>query len=181
VRPLRVAAVAILPALVACVASSSPSYTAAASFSGGSAETVRSAALLTAGTVTDGALGTLTTYVQFFDDAPGAACSTLDASTVVTAGSLAVPLPPTSLQGKTLTFGTSADAILSLNALPGGDASPDAGYSDTLVAVGGTVKFGVSGGDLTGTIDAQMVLGSSPGSAPVHVTGTFVAPACGDQ
>jgi hypothetical protein len=42
------------------------------------------------------------------------------------------------------------------------------------------VKFGDSSSDLTGTIDAQMVQASSPGSTPVEVTGTFTAPSCGD-
>jgi len=174
-------------ALVAC-AGTTPTYTGVASISGGSIVPVKSAALIQSGAVTEaGTLGMATTYLQFFGSAAGAACGTLDASTVVLAGSLQVAVDPATLPGKTLTFGQSPDPVLTFNADVSPDASTDdagddagAGTGASLVATAGTIAFKGSGTELTGTINAQMVLASSPGSSTVTVTGTFTAPLCSD-
>jgi hypothetical protein len=165
-------------ALVAC-AGTTPTYTGVASISGGSIVPVKSAALIQSGAVTEaGTLGMATTYLQFFGSA---------ASTVVLAGSLQVAVDPATLPGKTLTFGQSPDPVLTFNADVSPDASTDdagddagAGTGASLVATAGTIAFKGSGTELTGTINAQMVLASSPGSSTVTVTGTFTAPLCSD-
>ena len=190
-----------LPALavVAC-AGTNPGITGAASVSGPSLVPIESAALLQSGAVTEAGVGAPITSIQFFSNTPGSSCLALDASTVEVAGSFQVSLDPSTLAGRTLTFGSSPNPVLSLGATVsadagtgddaegfdasfGYDAGVDAGApAASFVAVSGTIVFAASssGNDLTGTIDAQMVLASSPGSNPVHVTGTFAAPICGD-
>lgn len=173
--------------VVACSSSGGATLSGAASLSGASIGIVRSAALVESGSITEAGVSAPTTYVQFFTNASGEACATLESDT--SAGSLSVLANPATLPGQTLTFGTSDGPVLTVTAsgaIDGGlDAGSDAEGSDagvsapSLVAVSGTVAFNLSDGNLTGTVDAEMVLATSPGSAPVHVTGTFTAPACG--
>jgi len=185
---LRTLSTLIVMGAAACSSAARAPTTAAASLAGGSVVVVKSAALIESGTITEAGLGTSTTYIQFFSNAPGASCAALDASSIALAGSLAITADPSTLAGKTFTFGSSPNPILSLSATASADASTDGSATDVdaggategLVAVSGTVKFGDSSSDLTGTIDAQMVQASSPGSTPVEVTGTFTAPSCGD-
>jgi hypothetical protein len=173
--------------LAACSSgSSSPPATAKATLTGpsGALLAVRSAALIESGTILDsGNVGAPTTYVEFFADPPGTACSELDAGSISVAGSLSVPGSPASNEGRVLSFGTTGDLYFTLPAGPfAGDASLglDAGDGGpSLVAVSGTIKLADSSGALTGTVDVQMVLASDPGGPTVAVTGTFTAPSCG--
>jgi hypothetical protein len=163
---------------VAC-SSSSPAFTGAASVSGGSVVAIKSAALIQTGTFPETGPSVASTYVQFFTNAPGTSCSALDASTVAPAGSFQVSIDPSKLPGQTLMFGGSSDPVLTFTSTDSGDAG-DAGVAPSLVAASGTIKFGGSGTNLTGTINAQMIVATSPGSTPVTVTGTFTAPLCAD-
>jgi hypothetical protein len=172
-----------LSAVVAC-SSSTPPATASAKITGQGLATVKSAALIASGTITpdSGRIGALNTYVQFLANQPGDACSALDAASVDLVGSLSVPGDPTTFHGRALQFGVTPDLFLTFNAAggsSGGDVDGGGGETPSYVAVSGTVTMSDSNGALTGTIDAQMVLGSDPGGTLVPVTGSFTAPSCG--
>jgi len=178
---------ALLPAVAHCSSSSSPPVTAAATIAGPTVGPVRSAALIVSGAITEaGSVGAMDTYVQFYSAAPGTSCTQLDAGSLSLAGNLSVPGPPSVMNGRQLVFGQTPDVFLTLvpasasvDASDGDGGAPDEA-GDQLVAVGGTVSLVWTSGALRGTLDAQMVLASDPGGAPVQVTGTFSAPACGD-
>ncbi len=181
---LSVAVFVLLRAALACSSSGAPQVTGAAKITGPSVGAIGSAALIATAAINDaGVAGAETTYVQFFTNPPGTACSALDASTTALAGSLSLPADPSTLHGGQFTFGQTPDVFLTLAAAPGADDAsvPDGGEpgeADPLVAVSGTVSLTQASGTLSGTFDAQMVPGGDPGAATVHVTGTFKAPAC---
>jgi hypothetical protein len=173
--------VSVVGLVVACSNSSTP-VSGAASASGESIGTVRSAALITSAGVIDGAsTGTMGTYVEFLTSAPGVSCAALTADAGAAIGSLQIAADPSTLAGKTVTLGgSSPSAILSFTSPLGLDASADGGASQALFSVSGSATVSsASGSGLAGNFNATMSLGPTAATT-VKVTGDFTAPSCGE-